>query len=67
MLLVSVVTCHFRRGKGTRDAIGTMRIISERTLEIDEGLCVSFVDWQKALDRVNWTQLMQILKRTDMD
>ena len=29
----------FRRGKGTRDAIGMMRIIAERTLEIDE-LCV---------------------------
>ena len=28
----------FRRGKGTRDAIGMMRIISERTLEKDEGL-----------------------------
>ena len=26
----------FRRGKGTRDAIGMMRIIAERTLEIDE-------------------------------
>jgi hypothetical protein len=26
----------FRRGKGTRDAIGMLRIISERTLEIDE-------------------------------
>ena len=29
-----------RRGKGTRDAIGMMRIIAERTLEIDEELCV---------------------------
>jgi len=67
MLLVSVVTCHFRRGKGTRDAIGTMRIISERTLEIDEGLCVCFIDWQKAFDRVNWTKLVQILKRTGID
>jgi len=34
----------FRRGKGTRDAIGTMRIISERTLEMDEVLCVYFID-----------------------
>jgi hypothetical protein len=35
----------FRRGKGTRDAIGMLRIISERTLEIDEKLCVCFIDW----------------------
>jgi len=38
-----------------------LRIISERTLEIDE-LCVCFIDWQKVFDRVNWTKLMQILK-----
>ena len=37
----------FRRGKGTWDAIGMLRIISERTLEIDEELCVCFIDWQK--------------------
>ena len=52
----------FRRGKGTRNAIGMMRIIAERTLEIDEELCICFIDWQKAFDRVNWTKLMQILK-----
>ncbi|PNF17143.1 hypothetical protein B7P43_G09078 [Cryptotermes secundus] len=34
----------FRRGKGTRDAIGMMRIIAERTLEIDEELCACFID-----------------------
>ena len=57
----------FRTGKGTRDAIGMMRIIAERTLEIDEELCICFIDWQKAFDRVNWTKLMQILKRTRID
>ena len=44
-----------------------MRIIAERTLEIDEELCVCFIDWQKAFDRVNWTNLMQILRRTGID
>ena len=44
-----------------------MRIIAERTLETDEELCVCFIDWQKAFDRVNWTKLMQILKRTGID
>jgi len=34
----------FRRGKGFRDAIGMLRIISERTLEIDEELSVCFID-----------------------
>ena len=53
----------FRRGKGK----GIMRIIAERTLKIDEELCVCFTDWQKAFDRVNWTKLMQILKGTFID
>ena len=44
-----------------------MRITAERTLEIDEELCVCFIDWQNAFDRVNWTKLMKILKRTDID
>ena len=39
----------FRRGKGTRDTIGMLRIIAERTLEIDAELCVCFIDWQKAI------------------
>ena len=34
----------FRRGKGTTDAIGILRIIPERTLDIDEELCVCFID-----------------------
>jgi len=44
-----------------------LRIIAERTLEIDAEVFVCFVDWQKAFDRVNWTKLMQILKRTGID
>jgi len=39
-----------------------LRIITERTLEIDAELCVCFIDWQKVFNRVNWTKLMQILK-----
>ena len=44
-----------------------LRIISERTLETDEELSVCFIDRQKALDRVKWTKLMQILKETGID
>ena len=48
--------------------IGTLlRIISERTLEIDEELRVCFIDCQKAFDRVNWTKLIQILKKIGID
>jgi hypothetical protein len=44
-----------------------MRIIAERTLEIDEKLCICFIDWQKAFNRVNWTKLMQIQKISGID
>jgi len=43
----------FRRGKVTRDAIRMLRIMSERTMEIDAQLYVCFIDWQKAFYRVN--------------
>jgi hypothetical protein len=39
----------FRRGKGTRDAIGMLRIISEQTLDIDKELCACFIDWQNSI------------------
>ena len=52
---------------GTRDAIGMIRIILERTLEVDEELCFCFIDWQKAFDCANLTKLMQILKRTGIE
>jgi hypothetical protein len=54
----------FRRGKGTGAAVGMLIIISEVTVEIDEELCVCFIDWKKAFDRVKWTKLMQIVKET---
>jgi hypothetical protein len=57
----------FGRGKGTRDAIRTLRIISEQTTEIDEEFCVCFIDWQKAFDSVKQTKLMQILKETGIN
>jgi hypothetical protein len=46
----------FRKGKETRDAIGMLRIISDRTLDIGEEICVCFIDWQKASDHVKWTK-----------
>jgi len=44
-----------------------MGIIAEQTLERDEELCICFIDWQKAFERVKWTKLMQILMRTGID
>jgi len=56
-----------RREEGTGDAIGTLRILLERTLDIYEELCACFRDWQTAFDCVNWAKLIQILKVTGID
>jgi hypothetical protein len=39
----------FRGRKGTGDAIGMLRIISERTLGIDAELCACFIERQMHL------------------
>jgi hypothetical protein len=54
----------FRRGKVTRDAIGMLRIISDRTLDI---MCACFIDWQESFGCVNWIKLVQIVKTTDIN
>ena len=54
----------FRRGKETSGPIGMLKIIPERTWDIDKELCVCFINWQTAFDHVNWTKLMQIQKAT---
>ena len=51
----------------TEDVLGMMRIKAEQTLEIEEELCICFIDWQKVFDRVNWAKLMQILKISGID
>ena len=39
----------FRKGKGTKYAIGLMIFRSERVLGVKEEMCLCFIDWQKAL------------------
>ena len=57
-----VIEDQFEFRKGTRDAIGLMRIISERVLDVKEVMCLCFIDWQKASDRVDWTKLLEMLR-----
>ena len=47
-----------RKGKGTRDAIELMRIISER---VEEDTCLCF-SWQKAFDHVDWNKLLEMFR-----
>ena len=57
----------FRRGCGTRDAVGVVRMLCERSLELDNEVFICFVDFEKAFDRVNWVKMMDILKIIGVD
>src|SRR5580698_1937762 len=57
----------FRKGCGTRDAIGVMRVLCERSLEHDNDVYICFVDFEKAFDRVDWIKMMQVLKLLGVD
>ena len=57
----------FRKGMGTREAIGTMKMLCERSLEYGNDVYICFVDFEKAFDRVNWVKMMEILKRIGVD
>jgi len=57
----------FRKGVGTRDAIGVMRMVIERSLENGNEVYVCFVDFEKAFDRVKWAKLMEVIKKVGVD
>jgi len=57
----------FRKGRGTRDAIATLRTLGERSLEVGHDVYVCFVDYEKAFDRVDWVKLMRALRRIGID
>src|SRR2546425_9904681 len=45
----------FRKGCGTRDAVGVMRTLCERRLEYENEVFICSVDFENAFDRVNLT------------
>jgi len=57
----------FRKGRGTRDAIGALRVMYERSLEYHKNVYVCCVDFEKAFDSVNWYKLMTILQSIEVD
>ena len=53
----------FRKGKGTRDAIGLLKIIGERYIQRGKGKALRFIDLEKAFDRVICEEILRILKQ----
>ena len=50
----------FRKGRGTRDQIASIRCIIEKAREFQKNIC--FIDYAKAFDCVDHNKLWKILK-----
>ena len=57
----------FRKGRGTRDAIGVLRWLGERSLQHNKDLFICFVDYEKAFELVNWCKLLDTLNKIGVD
>uniref|UniRef100_A0A8D8R4I6 Craniofacial development protein 2 n=1 Tax=Cacopsylla melanoneura TaxID=428564 RepID=A0A8D8R4I6_9HEMI len=56
----------FRNGRGTREAILALRLITEECMRVNKPVYIAFVDLQKAFDNVNWNLMMEILKDSNV-
>ena len=52
----------FRKGRGTRDQIASIRWITETAREFEENVYFCFIDYAKAFDCVDHNKLWEILQ-----
>ena len=51
----------------TREGIFSLRILSERALQMQKDVYVCFVDFEKAFDRIYHNKLVDILSKVGID
>ena len=57
----------FMPDKGTRNAIFTLRMITERCVEMQKNVYISFIDYAKAFDKVQHVTLFEVLQELDVN
>ena len=57
----------FVAGKGTANAVFSLRMLAERCLDVQKNVFICFVDYEKAFDKVRHEQLLEILKNLMLD
>ena len=57
----------FVSGKGTRNAVFTLRVLAERAIDIQKDLYICYVDYEKAFDKVRHQDLFNILNNIGLD
>ena len=58
---LSDIQAGFRKGRGTRDQIASIRWIIKKAREVQKNIC--FIDYAKAFDCVDHNKLWKILKK----
>ena len=56
----------FRKGRGTRDHIANIRLITEKARELQKNICLSFINYTKTFDCVDHNKLWEILKEIEI-
>ena len=57
----------FVKGKGTANAIFTLRMIMERAIEMQRDVYLYFIDYEKAFDTVRHEEMLKMLERIQVD
>ena len=65
-LELPVVQAGFRKGRGTRDQIANIHRIIEKARELKKKIYLCFIDYTKALHRVDHNKLWKILKELEI-
>ena len=56
------VQAGFRKGRGTRDQIANISLITEKAREFQKNICFCFTDYAKAFDSADHNKLWKILQ-----
>lgn len=59
--------CGFVEGKGTRNAIYILRMLSERAIEMQNDLYLCFIDYTKAFDTIKHERMIELLQKLNVD
>lgn len=57
----------FMTDNGTRNAIFVLRMIIERSIEVNQDIYLGFFDYTKAFDKTKHDNLFDILEKLDID
>ncbi|GFR64021.1 endonuclease-reverse transcriptase [Elysia marginata] len=64
---IAAEQCGFVEGKGTTNAVFTLRVLIERALEVQKDVYLCFIDYTKAFDRIRHDEIIKELAHLHID